>query len=338
MRALEYIKRFRMACFALIALCAAWQWLGAAAFYNEFRDAQVLFHYENVAVRTVREFLEMPLWDPYYCGGMYLLGSPQSRYASPLFLFSLAFGAQRAQPLIAWVLLIVGMEGFYQYFQTYSRHALGPILIAPIAALSGLFAQAYFMGWINFFGFEIVPWVLFGVVKTIEQKKIGFWAIALGFACIIGFGGTYAAPMAALFALLESVIRLCVHQPRGSKRAALSSLAVAVFFAITISAFRLIPIAETLLASPRLMLGTPEHSWQDIAHALFYFSHPVDGDVSFGGSFFLSPVILGLAVFANFQHFSVSGTIFVLRMHVHLCPSKLRRERSFGASADESVS
>ena len=80
----------RLAFFAILALVLVWPMLAHAAWLNEFRDAQVLSLHERTALDTVRRFGQLPLWDPWYCGGLYGLGAPQGRFASPTFLLSLA--------------------------------------------------------------------------------------------------------------------------------------------------------------------------------------------------------------------------------------------------------
>src|SRR6185436_152366 len=104
----------RLALYSLLALAALWPALEQAGNLNEFRDAQLLYSYEQVAVHTVRAFGQLPLWNPYYCGGLYALGALQARFASPPFLLSVLFGASRGQILIAYLMLVLGMEGVYR--------------------------------------------------------------------------------------------------------------------------------------------------------------------------------------------------------------------------------
>src|SRR3989442_2837004 len=46
----------------------------------------------EVARRSVLWFHQVPLWNPYSCGGEVLLANPQSQVATPAFLFTLGFG------------------------------------------------------------------------------------------------------------------------------------------------------------------------------------------------------------------------------------------------------
>src|SRR4051812_47252522 len=105
----------RVALFVLLATVLVWSAIPHASFLNEFRDAQVLSLHERAAVLSVRKFGQLPLWDPFYCGGLYGLGTPQSRFASPAFLLSILFGAERAEPLVVFLFAVVGMEGTYRF-------------------------------------------------------------------------------------------------------------------------------------------------------------------------------------------------------------------------------
>jgi hypothetical protein len=130
LRALAAWTPARLALFAVVALVGCWPWLAHAAAFNDFRDAQVLFAYERDAVSTVRAYHQLPMWDPYYCGGISAFGTPQGRFVAPTFLLSLLFGAQRAQALTAFLLAIVGMEGFYRLAKSRTASALGPVIVS----------------------------------------------------------------------------------------------------------------------------------------------------------------------------------------------------------------
>jgi hypothetical protein len=45
-----------------------------------------------VATHSIRYFHQLPLWNPYECGGMPLLAHPSSRVVTPLFALPLIFG------------------------------------------------------------------------------------------------------------------------------------------------------------------------------------------------------------------------------------------------------
>jgi len=261
---------FRLAVFAALSLVITWPLLSSAPAMNFFRDAQVLMSYEDAAVRSVVQYLQLPLWDPYYCGGIYALGTPQSRFVSPTFLLSLLFGPLRAEPVTIFFMLIIGLEGAYRYGASRGASALGAFLAAPVFAASGVFAAAPPLGWINFFGFELVPWVLVGVRRAVRGDPRGIVIGATALAWTVGFGGTYAAPMSALLCVVEFAEGLIDQLLR--KRPVIAALFGGVAcgaLAFGMSMLRLWPIAESLSDAPRVIGGTPGMTWQQVAEALF---------------------------------------------------------------------
>jgi hypothetical protein len=285
----------RLAFFSISALVLIWPLLPHAADLNEFRDGQALFNYEDVAVRTVRKWFELPLWNPYYCGGLYALGTPQSRFAAPPFLLSLLFGPLRAAPLIAMAMSVLGMEGFYRYARMRTASALGPALVAPLFAGNGFFAFSYFHNWINFYGFELLPWVLFGIDLAMRGRRSGAVYCAAAFAFIVGFGGTYGGPLAGLLAIAH-VLRVFAEQPRRLWRAsAYRELGIALALSLCMCAFRLWPIIESLIAAPRLMAGAPGENLDLLKEHLFLRSDPHSGNYTRWGQQYSGLLVWWLA-------------------------------------------
>jgi hypothetical protein len=283
----------RLAVFAVIALVLVWTMLPTAGWLNEFRDAQVLTLHERAAVDAVRRFGQLPLWNPWYCGGIYGLGEPQSRFASPSFLLSLLFGVERAQPLVIFLFTVLGMEGTYRWVRLRVNDASAALRIAPIFALSGHFAVSYFRGWTNFFGFELVPFVLLGITLAARGRTAGIAISAIAFAVMVGFGGTFAAPIVAVAAIFEA-IRALLEEPPSKRARALTMLAGVASFMVLVAAVRLWPLAETLSAQPRIMAGTPGHAPKQLLWFLVKSLVVKDGDVEDNGAFYVGAGFIAL--------------------------------------------
>ncbi len=265
----------RFAWFAGLALCAAWPLLSTAAALNDFRDSQVLFQYEESARKTVAEFGQIPWWNPYYCGGLYGLGTPQSRFASPTLLLTLVFGTARAEALTALAFLLIGLEGTFRYLRSRGARGLGALLAAPAFALSGVFACAPFLGWTNFYGFELLPWALLGVRRALRGRTAGLALAAAAVAWMVGFGGTYAVPLTAVLCAAEVVERL-VHRPRWQ---VVTAAAATAFLCAGMAAYRLWPVWETLSRAPRVLGGMSGNEWRSLPGLLLgywpWFHPPV---------------------------------------------------------------
>lgn len=288
----------RTAYFLLISLITVWPLLSTAGSMNSFRDEQALLPYEEAARRTVVEFHQLPLWNPYYCGGMDGLGTPQSRFAAPTFLLTLIFGTLRGQALAAFLMFYLGLEGTFRYARSRGATHLGAALAAPMFALSGYFANSIALGWYQFFGFELIPWAAYGLRRAIRGERRGVALVALSLAWIVGFGGTYPAPIAALwlafelgteiasaFSTEDAVERKFAVQ---RVRSAITITGIAAAFSLGVAAFRLWPVAYTLTVSRRVMGGAPGNHPLAILKALLFQISPDDsGEFPINGTFLI---------------------------------------------------
>ncbi len=288
---------YRLGAFAIVALMTTWPLLATAQSMNEFRDAQVLSHYESAARESVLRWHELPLWDPYYCGGMYVLGTPQSRFVSPTFLLTLLFGEVRGESLAVFAMMVIGLEGTFRYARCRRATALGAMLAAPVFALSGLFAVSSSLGWVGFYGFELLPWIALGTRRALGGERMGIVTMALAVVFCVGFGGTYAAPIAALWCAFEVATHVFARW-RSPRRlfAGLGLAVVGAMLALGLSAIRVLPIAETLRAAPRIIGGAPGKGLVDLSLMLFW---PTGGDNEHGSFYVGVPIIpavlMGLA-------------------------------------------
>lgn len=246
----------RLAWFTVLALAVKWQVLGKAGLFHDTTDAEHLSLYEETARLTLTKFHELPLWNPYYCGGIPALGTPQARFASPTFLITLLFGTLRAEPLVLMAMTIVGLEGAYRYARARGGGAMGALLAAPMFALCGCFARWPAFAWTHFYGFQLVPWALLGARTACRGSRRGVVLFAVAIAWMIGFAGTYTAPLTALGAIAEIVEVLIKRRPRPRDLARLAAILGGTFlFVLAMSLVRAWPVAENLFSSPRVVGG-----------------------------------------------------------------------------------
>jgi hypothetical protein len=305
----------RQAYFVILAIATVWPLLSSAASLNSYRDAHPLVQYEEAARTSVVQFHQFPLWDPYYCGGIDGLGTPQSRFVSPTFLLTLIFGTLRGESLVAFFMFWLGLEGAFRYARSRGATHLGAGLAAPMFALSGFFAVATALGWYQFFGFELLPWAAWGLRRAIKGDRNGVVVCALALAWMVGFGGTYPAPMAALWCAFEVAEFLLKQIPESAKKdstapkakadwprigKSMAMVGAAAILALGVAAIRLWPIAYTLAVAPRIIGGSPGNSPFAILRALLLQISPDEfGDFPIGGTFLvggLGAVAVGAAL------------------------------------------
>jgi hypothetical protein len=266
-RALVWLRRAsndglcRLAFFTILAVVVMWPQLGTTDQLNLYQDSHQHTLFEEAARLSVARFHEPPLWDPYFCGGISGFGTPSARFLSPTFILSLLFGTLRGAVLTLVIMTILGMEGTFRYARSRGGGALGAMVAAPVFALSGVFAHASLVAWVNFFGFELAPWSLLGLRLALRGSRRGLVITGLATSWMIGFGGTYTGPLTLLGAGFEALAMLVesLRRPHLGRRIAIAvPMAVIVgLLTASLAMIRLWPIAENLAASPRLLGGLP---------------------------------------------------------------------------------
>jgi hypothetical protein len=299
----------RLGIFLGVAVAACLPMLDQAGAMNSFHDAQFLSGYERDAVLSVSRFHQLPLWDPFTCGGIYGLGAPQTRYASPFFLLSLLFGTDRAASLLAVLLPVLGMEGMYQYARHRGALSVPSLLVAPFFPLCGWFALAWRFGWVQFLSFCLVPWILVGLRGVLRGSRRGALLCSAAIAITMGFGGTYTLPMAVLLCACEllsaALPRLSNLRGRGARvYAALTwrrvqtiafGMAFTIPLVLGIAAYRLWPMLNGLSATLRIMGGEPRNTLQGLWDFLFVGATQSSQGL---GHFYLAPGVAALALLA----------------------------------------
>jgi len=214
-------------------------------------DQHLVFHW--VPYQTVAKWKQVPLWNPYLCGGTPMLGNPQSRILTPFFLLHLVFG-----PLVAIRLeIILHLALLFAGSYVLSRVlGLGKLAATASALVSGG-CSAYFLhvgvghSWTLCYAYA--PWVLAAVVVAIDRQRLALAALAgLGLALMANEGGIYPAPHSGVFVAI-----VCVGLAIGRKSLwPLKVLAVTAVFGALFATAKLLPTWELMREHPRVT--TPE--------------------------------------------------------------------------------
>jgi len=291
---------WRIALFVALAVAAKAIWIWRAGAMVDYRDAQYNSLFEEAARTSLVDYHQLPFWNPYYCGGVYALGTPSARFSSPTMLLSIVFGVLRASPLIAVLACVAGLEGTYRYARSHGAGALGALLAAPLFALCGFFPRSGSFEWINFLGFELLPWAALGLRRAFMGEVRGAVIAGGAVGWMTCFGGTYAAPYTLLvgtWELIEALVSMR-REPRALLRG-LAMGAIAALIGAAIAAVRLWPIAETLASSPRVLGAIDSNTPLVVAQMLF------GSKIPFRGDFLVGALVLPFAVMAALERKSV---------------------------------
>ena len=245
---------------------AGWVTVVAAVFPGFFSDPHLLINFmddhqfsnwEEADRISILGHGQLPLWNPYYCGGMVSAAAPESGVFSPDFLLRLIFGVSHGRRFALLLFLVLGMEGTYRLNRAIQGSAFSGIFAALIFTTCNRLLQTYLgMGWVNFFGFELVPWVLLAFIKgreSVPWRLVG--ALFLGWIALAA--GTYTAPYTGIAVIFVTVALACASlaRPQGRRwaelKASIFSGATIGIGALGLSFVKLLPMTLLMRQYPR---------------------------------------------------------------------------------------
>ncbi len=273
---LEFLAQVRRAHRLVYALIAGWALLLAAialwpallqgGSWSSRYDWRYFETMTELARRTVLWYHEVPLWNPYSCGGEVGLANPQSMDGAPTFLLVLLFGTPWGLKLGMLLYLALGIFGTALLARRLDFGWTGSVVAGTSYGLSGYMALHLSSGHINFAGVSLYPLLLYCFVRTVADRRwlVGTAAVA---GWIASLGGTFTPAMAGELLVLW-VTAMAVRPLRNELPArtrlrdtvSLYGLLLAVALgALFLFAFRMLPTLEFILDHPRpLFRRTPD--------------------------------------------------------------------------------
>ncbi len=220
--------------------------------------------YHAVPHRTVVEYKQIPLWNPYYCGGSVMLANPQSRLLSPSFLLLLLFGPIVGIKMEIFLHLVIGMLGCYFLARQYKLDPLIAWVTPFVYMLSSMYALALSAGMSWFLSVAFVPWAIFWYIKSYERLWCVIFA-GLSLVLIFFGGGPYTLTITLLFFALYAVLNI---RPYGIFKNAIL-LGGVLFFTISIGAIKFFPSYDFMRAHPRQLTDYSGYSVESLFNSLF---------------------------------------------------------------------
>jgi len=147
-------------------------------------DFFMLLHW--VPYYTVTHFHQLPLWNPYECGGVPMIGNPQSRVLTPFFLIHLLTGPVVGIHLEIALHFALSWAGGYFLGRTLKQSRIAAAGAATVFPASSWFSLHLAEGHAVFLGFAYAPWFLALLLMAADRKRIG-WAVMAGCALALAF-------------------------------------------------------------------------------------------------------------------------------------------------------
>ncbi|MBI5545102.1 MAG: hypothetical protein HY901_14520, partial [Deltaproteobacteria bacterium] len=227
-------------------------------------DQHLFFHW--VPYETVTRFGQLPLWNPWACGGTPMLANPQARFLSPFFLLHLGAGPVVALHLEIVLHLALAAAGGYYLGRELKLGLVARAAVALVFLGTSAHSLHLAMGHTWALSYAWFPWVLALASRALATSRLTP-AIAAGglLALIVYEGGIYPAPQAALLLAL-----LCLGDAVRARRLfPLGAAAVSAAVAAGLSAPKLLPTLALMWQHPRRTEALESMDWGLLLDALF---------------------------------------------------------------------
>jgi hypothetical protein len=240
-------------------------WLGMSAltsvfWYAAFRRASstgahydwrlYLQMWETMRV-GIQRFGELPLWNPYQCGGVTIWGNPQSWLFSPLFYPALLVGTAVAMKARMLLLCTLGLVGMYVLARRVHRISpIGSLLAAVPWACSGFFSWHNLAGHAAFQSIWLFPWVLYLSRRAERDGRFCAANAAVIFFMAVD-GASYPLPYLALLLCADTLFRLLAAKSARERLRITVALGWTGVLALSLSALVIIPSLTRLARMPR---------------------------------------------------------------------------------------
>ncbi|MEA2751445.1 MAG: hypothetical protein QOI41_5588 [Myxococcales bacterium] len=248
--------------FALLTSLYAW-WPVLAAYPNTQGGDGPVFHKALEAEHaSIARYHELPMWNPYECGGLPLWDNPQGPAGAPLVL--LMFVTDTTKTIMAWYVLH-SAAGFLCMW-ILARKDLGlsrpaSVLAALAWAYSGFHQQHYAGGHFVFVPFLYMPLALY-LWRRAEHDLRAAGGLAILVAWMFHEGAVYPLPHLALLLGAETLMRLW---PIKRLKNILRAAAVVGVLAFLLAASRMLPVADQLRAHVRpIGVETDSLQWETL--------------------------------------------------------------------------
>jgi hypothetical protein len=178
------------------------------------RDWDFHLFLHAAVLKSVVEYGQLPLWNPWYCGGNVLWANPQAAFLSPAYPLAAFVSLALAMKINILIHYWVGLVGMHLILtRTIGLKFLPAILfLASAFVFSGAPALHLAVGHANFLPAFYLPFFLFFLFLGLENGEVKHAVVAGAILALIAWnGGMHVVPMAAAMAgiigLVSSIAR-----------------------------------------------------------------------------------------------------------------------------------
>lgn len=197
--------------------------------------------------RTVAEFGEVPLWNPWYRGGIPIFGNIQSEFPSPWFALGLAVGPIPALKFQIVAHYLIAVASMYWMARVFGLSRLASAFASGTFVYSSWMALRVHSGHLTYLSTAYTP-LLIGLWHIAARHRSAPILAGLVAALMLMEGGVYDLIYAFfLIAVLALVRAIAQRTPRP-----LLCLALIGAWAVGFGAIKLVPVFEYMADNPRV--------------------------------------------------------------------------------------
>ena len=239
--------------------------LAGGVIMNPMSDGKDGYVTRHFAAEVIRQWGEVPRWNPYIFGGLPFLGAMHGDQVYPFSvalraIFSPALGIGLGMVLHLWL----GAVGLLVFLRTQRLTWTAAVAGATAYGIGGPFIGLFYPGHDGkIYVLGLLPWGLIAITqatRTLRPLWFALWGAIVGLMLLSPhFQMTYYASM-----LMGAFLILCLvtETAKSARWKVLVMMAVASVFAIALAGAQLMPFAEYLPFSPRSAAGGTSTGWE----------------------------------------------------------------------------
>ena len=269
--------------------------------------------YQEAPRKTITEYKQVPLWNPWQCGGNIQWANPLNTASSPFFIFIILFGPIVGIKIWIMVLLFLGLLGMYLVSKIYGLKSWYAYIPPIIFFFSGTFAAYVYSGQTHLLGMSIIPWVFYFYKRSLENHK---WL----FMTSISIAMLWLTPTLYIFIFTLMILGLTVLldlasvKDKNKVKDILLITATTFLLAFLIMSIKLIPSLNIYFDNPRVIKQTDGISMIDFTKNLLNNTNSQDHETySYAGPLITTLIFLSLILnWRKYWKLSILSLVFLM--------------------------
>jgi|SRR5271166_528761 len=214
---------------------------------------------------TIWHFHQIPLWNPFKCGGMPELGNPQDRLLTPFTLVHLLAGPIAGLYLEVPLHFAIAWAGGYVLARVLGMSRLAASGAATVFPASSWYALHATQGHADLLAFAFLPWVLAPAILAAERRRLSYSSLSAAALALTFFDGS-PYPTIYAFLLMATVLPAWALYRRSVWP--LLVFGLALVFGAGFMAVKLLPAIDFMRAHPRLILHPEVNDYRVLGQLL----------------------------------------------------------------------